>query len=435
MRKRKDSRAAIAHPVHKSIVVGSERSGNMTGQQWSSAVKSSLCLLVLLVLSGQVQSSQTEGELDRLVNERLSYMRSVAAYKWINARPIEDVDREARVLESAEIAGLRYGIKREATRAFFVAQIEAAKDIQRYWFARWRQGGAPDKAPDLDREVRPALLQLGDAIMQALADPAGNRTLSFTTTGITEESATALRHAALGATYYESAFDQLLQSGVLRVGTTGDYAPFSWLEDGEYSGIDVDMAKDLANTLDADLVLVATSWPSLVDDLAAGRYDIAMSGVSRTLRRARVGLFSGPYHVGGKTPIARCEDAERYRSLAGIDRQGVHVIVNPGGTNERFVASRISQATVVRHHNNASIFDEIIAGRADVMVTDAIEVRVKTKEYAALCATMPGETLTYQEKGYLMPNDQRLQGYVNLWLAQRKGDGRLEALFNRYLDQ
>ena len=194
------------------------------------------------------------------------------------------------------------------------------------------------------------------------------------------------------------------------------------------------MARNLAASLDAELLLVETSWPTLVDDLMAGRFDIAMSGVSRTLTRARAGLFSHAYHVGGKTAIARCQDRQRFGSLASIDRPGVRIIVNPGGTNEGFVDANITRATIVRHHDNASIFDEIIAGRADVMITDAIEVRHKTGQHEALCASMPGSTLTYQEKGYLMLNDQRLQDYVNLWLAQRRGDGRLEATFTQHLE-
>ncbi|MDZ7686146.1 MAG: transporter substrate-binding domain-containing protein [Gammaproteobacteria bacterium] len=105
---------------------------------------------------------------------------------------------------------------------------------------------------------------------------------------------------------FPSRLEQILATGTLRVGTTGDYAPFSFSSDGEqFEGIDIELAHDLAESLDVRLELVHTTWPTLEKDLAAGRYDIAMSGVSRTLARQRHGYSSPPYHVGGKTPIVR----------------------------------------------------------------------------------------------------------------------------------
>ncbi|MEM9314647.1 MAG: gamma subclass chorismate mutase AroQ, partial [Pseudomonadota bacterium] len=288
-------------------------------------------LLLLLALWALPAFAYAENELTSLLNERLSHMRAVAAYKWIHHRPIEDREREARVLDAAELAGLRHRLRRESTRAFFVAQIEAAKDIQRYWFDRWAVGGAPTSAPDLSAELRPELLRLGDAIVGALAEVSASQSIAIETEGVTAASALALQRAARGVRLYLSAFDQILDAAVLRVGTTGDYAPFSQrIEDG-YRGVDIDMAKDLARTLGAELVLVETSWPTLIADLRAGRFDIAMSGVSRTLERARYGAFSEPYHRGGKTPLARCSDRATFSSLNSIDRPGVRVIVNPGG--------------------------------------------------------------------------------------------------------
>ena len=69
-----------------------------------------------------------------------------------------------------------------------------------------------------------------------------------------------------------------------------------------------------------------------------------MGGVSVTLDRQKVGFFSEPYLRDGKTPIARCADAASYQTLADIDRPEVRVIVNPGGTNERFDRAHLHEA-------------------------------------------------------------------------------------------
>ncbi|MDT0447180.1 transporter substrate-binding domain-containing protein [Streptomyces johnsoniae] len=224
----------------------------------------------------------------------------------------------------------------------------------------------------------------------------------------------------------ETALERVQERGVLRVCTTGDYRPFSHLDPhtGEYEGIDVDMARDLAGSLAVEADFVPTTWGSLLADLTGGACDISMGGVSVTLDRAREAYYSLPYLTDGKSPIARCADADRYRTLEDIDRPGVRVIVNPGGTNEQFVQEHIDRATVVVHQDNVTIFEEIIAGRADVMITDGSETRYQSAQHPELCATNPDEPFTFAEKGYLLPQgEEEFQEYVDQWLHLALNDG------------
>ncbi len=155
-----------------------------------------------------------------------------------------------------------------------------------------------------------------------------------------------------------------------------------------------------------------------------------MSGVSLTEARQLVGNFSHPYHIGGKTPIARCEDKDLFGSLAAIDSESVTLIVNPGGTNQKFVDAHIHRATKKVHQDNRSIFKQIIDHSADVMITDRIEVQVQTALHPKLCATMT-DNLSYQEKAYLMPIDEELTNAVNLWLDNAKANGTILSAFEK----
>ncbi|OUS01275.1 hypothetical protein A9Q90_10380 [Gammaproteobacteria bacterium 54_18_T64] len=233
-----------------------------------------------------------------------------------------------------------------------------------------------------------------------------------------------------------SVLANILNSGVLRVGTTGDYAPFSLLDrpSGQYSGIDIDLAGQLAASLGVELQLVATSWPSLMADLRANKYDVGMSGISRTLARQRRAFFSTAYSTGGKTPIARCDAVAHLNSLNKIDQAGVRVIVNPGGTNEKFVRQNIKHAEIIVYPDNTSIFAELIARHADVMITDAIEVELQHHLHPELCATMPDELFSHVEKAYLMAQDIALKEYVDAWLRELERSGALKAAFSSYLE-
>src|SRR5882757_6233199 len=135
-----------------------------------------------------------------------------------------------------------------------------------------------------------------------------------------------------------SRLDEIVTRGTLRVGMTGDYLPFTYLdkETKAFRGFDVDMAQALGKALGVKVEFVPTSWPQMMKDFEADNFDIAMGGVSITFDRQKKGLFSTPIMREGKTPIARCADQGKYDTIADIDRAGTRVIVNPGGTNERF---------------------------------------------------------------------------------------------------
>jgi cyclohexadienyl dehydratase len=102
------------------------------------------------------------------VGERLDLMPLVAEAKRATGTPVTVPEREARVIEAA-LEATRQGardahltpVSERAVRAFFEAQIAAAKEIQRAALA-----GAAGETPaaDLDTALRPALLRIGNRI-------------------------------------------------------------------------------------------------------------------------------------------------------------------------------------------------------------------------------------------------------------------------------
>ena len=232
-----------------------------------------------------------------------------------------------------------------------------------------------------------------------------------------------------------SALDRIRDSGELRVCLTGDYKPFSFLRaDGQFEGTDVDLAQSLATALKAKPRFVKTSWPTLLNDFTSGVCDVAMGGISVTLDRQMRAAFSTSTMVDGKAPIVRCADVGKYASLAQIDRPEVRAIVNPGGTNERFAKANLKQAQVRVYSDNVTIFDELVAGRADVMITDASETQMQHKLRPTLCPVPLAKPLQYSEKAYLLPRDDvAFKAFVDQWLHLAKATGEYDGVMDRWL--
>jgi cyclohexadienyl dehydratase len=234
-----------------------------------------------------------------------------------------------------------------------------------------------------------------------------------------------------------SRLDDILARGALKVGMTGDYRPFTSLDKttGKFEGFDVEMAESLGKALGVKVEFVPTTWSNLMKDFEAGAFDMAMGGVSITLDRAKKGYFSTPIMREGKTPIARCADKGKFEELSQIDRPDVRVVVNPGGTNERFARSAMKNAPITVHPDNTTIFKEIAEGRADVMMTDASETLFQQKQNpGVLCAVHPEKPFDFAEKGYWIQRDQPLKEFVDQWLHIQKETGAFQATSAKYFN-
>jgi len=234
-----------------------------------------------------------------------------------------------------------------------------------------------------------------------------------------------------------SRLDDIIKRGTLRVGMTGDYLPFTYLDKttSKFRGFDVDMAEALGKALGVKVEFVHTAWPQLMKDFEADNFDIAMGGVSVTLDRQKKGLFSTPIMREGKTPIARCADKGKYETIADIDKPGTRVIVNPGGTNERFARANVKAADIRVHNDNVTIFEEIAKGNADLMMTDSSETLFQQKQHpGVLCAIHPEKPFDFAEKAYWMQRDVALKAFVDQWLHIATEDGSFRRIYGAWFD-
>ncbi|WP_244498271.1 transporter substrate-binding domain-containing protein [Aureimonas ureilytica] len=245
-------------------------------------------------------------------------------------------------------------------------------------------------------------------------------------------TAAALASTPAFAQESASRLDQILERKTLNVCTTGDYRPFSYRPDGanDFVGIDIDLARSLAKSLDSEAVFIHTKWSDLLADFKT-KCDVAMSGISVTLPRQREASFSEGYLVNGKAPIVRCEDVSKYQTTEAINQPSTRVVVNPGGTNEKFARANLANAQIQLFPDNRVIWQEIADKRADVMVAESVEVKLQEKLHPGLCAVNPDQPLQYGEMGILLPRgDVAFKAYVDQWLHLAKATGEFDRIFD-----
>ena len=230
--------------------------------------------------------------------------------------------------------------------------------------------------------------------------------------------------------------ERIVKRGTLLVGTTGDYRPLSYREaDGNYWGFGIEMAQKIAERIGVGIEYVQTSWPMLTADVQAEPqiFDLAIGGITITDTRKESMLMSDGYLANGKTILCRTADADRYQSLADLDKPEVRVMVNPGGLNEKFANGHLPHATIIVWQKNEEIPNQVAEGNADVMITEITEAPWYVQNDSRLAAPLIGNPFTHGEIGVLMRQGQDdLLALVNTVIAQMKADGTLRKLHEKY---
>jgi cyclohexadienyl dehydratase len=111
---------------------------------------------------------------------------------------------------------------------------------------------------------------------------------------------------------------------------SGDYAPFCRCPDvgKECEGFEVEAARRLAVDLGVRLAIIRFRWPELRQDLEAGKFDVAMSGITMRPERLLFASFTRPYAV--TSTVVLVKNTKRFSSLAAVNQPGVRLAVNAG---------------------------------------------------------------------------------------------------------
>ena len=90
----------------------------------------------------------------------------------------------------------------------------------------------------------------------------------------------------------------------------------------------------------------------------------------------------------------------------------------------------------MKYPDNNTIFDELSNNDADVMITDASEIRWESRQNPQLCGVSIDHPFTFEQKAYLIPqSDPALQQWVNEWLNIAQNDGTYARIAQKWIGQ
>ena len=246
-------------------------------------------------------------------------------------------------------------------------------------------------------------------------------------------TAALLLVAATGA-HAQSALHEILNSGVLKVGTTGDWNPMTMKDPATntYQGYDIDVMTELANDLGVEVEFVPTDWKTLVSGVTSGKYHMTGSA-SVSPARAKATGYSDSYFSLATVPLVLAENLDRFQDWDDLNSPDVTVAATLGTVQEKMVARFFPDAKHQIVEAPARDFQEVLAGRADGHITSNVEAFKLVEKYPQMAVVPVSAPREPTPIAMLLPQDDQVWiNYVNTWIALKTERGFFDELGRKW---
>lgn len=232
----------------------------------------------------------------------------------------------------------------------------------------------------------------------------------------------------------QSALQDILNNGVLKVGTTGDWNPMTMKDPAtnSYTGYDIDVMTELAKDLGVEVEFVPTDWKTLVNGVVSGKYHMTGSA-SVSPARAKAAGYSNSYFSLATVPLILAENGDRFKDWADLNKPDVTVAATLGTTQEKQVKQFFPDAKHKIVEAPARDFQEVLAGRADAHITSNVEAYKLVAKYPQMMVVPVSAPKAPTPIAMLLPqSDQVWINYVNTWIRLKQERGFFDALGKKW---
>ena len=159
----------------------------------------------------------------------------------------------------------------------------------------------------------------------------------------------------------------------LVLGTSADYAPFEFMypdDSGEmvYGGIDVSVAKYIADEMGLTLDVENMGFDYLLTSLDKGDFDIVLAAMEATPDRLENADFSDPYYTDVPPAIlVKADKADQYKTLADLNGKSVGAQT---ATTKLDMVNEMEGVTPVALQSVLDLVNELVYDKVDAILVD-----------------------------------------------------------------
>jgi len=224
----------------------------------------------------------------------------------------------------------------------------------------------------------------------------------------------------------ESALEQVLKRGALRVGMS-TFVPWAMRDKtGKLIGFEIDVATRLASDMGVKVEFVPTKWDGIIPALLSGKFDVIIGGMGiRPDRNLKVN-FSIPYDYTGMSMVAHKELAAGFKSLKDFNRPEVLLAARLGSTAVTAAKKFMPKAQLRMFDDESQAYQELLNGRVHAAVGSAPMPRFQAIKHPERLFLPLKTNFTREPIGFAVrKGDFDTLNYLNNWIRVVEAEGWL----------
>lgn len=216
------------------------------------------------------------------------------------------------------------------------------------------------------------------------------------------------------------------------VGTSADFPPFEYIENGQFVGFDMDLMREIAKIAGFELKFVDMSFDSLIPALRAGQIDVAAAAMTITEERKKVVDFSMPYWTADQSIIVKAGSDLTITVLFGKYRIGVQT----GTTGDLWCTENLVEKGLLPERN-LKRYDTFILALSDLLNGNIDAIVLDSPVANRFAATKPvkvvGIIVTGEQYGIAVrKGNKELLDKINQALKTLIETGKINELIDKY---
>ncbi len=221
--------------------------------------------------------------------------------------------------------------------------------------------------------------------------------------------------------------------GVITFGTNAEFAPFEFVTAngviGEFDGIDMAIAKQIAEENGMTAEIENMEFDSLLVALQNGQIDAVIAGMTITEERAEAVDFSVPYYTATQVMIVK-EDSDIASAADMADKK---ICVIQGYTGEVCV-SEMGYAYESFKKGTEAVM-ELVNGKCDVVVIDSATAAKYVSDNEGLKIVEDPDAFESEEYAIaVQKGNTELLDMINAAIETKLADGTISALAVQYTE-
>ncbi|MGQ7263730.1 amino acid ABC transporter substrate-binding protein [Vreelandella sp. V005] len=239
--------------------------------------------------------------------------------------------------------------------------------------------------------------------------------------------------AALSLSVASGVFAATAQAETLRVGMSGGYFPFTFVEQDELKGFEVDVMNAVGEITGDDIEFVTASFSGLAGMLESGRIDTIANQITITPEREAKYAFTEPYVYDGAQVVVRAGND----SIQGVgDLSGKSVAVNLGSNYEQLLREQPNADEIDIRTYESNIEQDVALGRVEAFVMDRVSATQVIKE-KGLPLELAGQPFSTIENALPFRDDEagrEQRDRVGAALSELRENGELREISEKWFD-